>query len=153
MRFSILRHQQERPFRIPGDWTVIVYTPDGDDYRVIESLCFDEMLGSVARVLMTGWEAWRGESSIDREPSPVEWQLDIELVSGRWARDWNLFTIHCGDKFIGQLTNDETLGFIAAYCLTDGAMQLFSGLQTYEQWHAANHRWLQAPAALLEHVS
>jgi hypothetical protein len=154
MKFSILRHNSGYSTRdIPGSWTVIV---DGAERRVLSELCFDEMLGAAARLLLGSYQPWRlwNSSLWTFEPKPVEWQVDIDQCDD--APPWSgaHWCIYRGDEFSGELTSDETLGFLAIYCLSDGRRGLFGGLKTYQQTIAGSP-WLRdrQVVALLEHVA
>lgn len=88
-------------------------------------LCWDEMLGAVARFLLRDWfvgiSHWRRNHN-----DQCLYEIRIEQVGH------NLYTIFHNERSIDQLTFDEALGTIASFTLTD--RPLFSGFTTYEEW-------------------
>lgn len=108
-------------------------------------MCWDEMLGLVARIGLGASFPLRHDTASDRI---VETLSVIEVGAGYW-------TIICGDRFIDHLTFDEMLGFIAAYAAPNfRCRELFGGFKTYEQW-AQCDAWMHrrnpkpAPKALI----
>lgn len=153
MKFSILCHEQRAVCSIPGDWTVIV---EGAERRVLGGLCFDEMLGAAARLLLNSYRPWQQwiTAPWPLEGKAIAWQLDIEQCDDGPPWSQSRWCIYRGDTFSGELTADETLGFLAVYCLSNGRQGLFSGLKTYQQTIASSP-WLRdrAIAGILEHVA
>lgn len=109
-----------------------------------DHLCYDEMLGTVARLCLRG-ELREG---IDTgTPSPHE-----ALVVLRITRvERTSFTLEHDGQFIDRLTFDELLAFVAVY-LRSGE-QLFQGLRPYVECAAVHPSWLRphAVAGLLPH--
>ncbi len=130
----ILEREHGRPayaISMPGTWAI----RQGDN--LLTGLCWDEMLGGVARCLINGcdwpkplrWELQRFDHS-----SPA-WSLRVEPVpSGSPRRLSSDFTLFDDGKFCGPLTTDEAIGFIALYTSSNRERSLFGGMKTYEQW-------------------
>lgn len=93
-------------------------------------LCWDEMIEWIARSLIAGQQC----GYRDTPRHTTVWSLSVIETATR------LFTLRCADRFISELTAGEALAFISLYTSTDGQRQLFTGLQTYEQWTAVPWR-------------
>lgn len=112
-----------------SDWLVIM------DKRPMRGLCFDEMLGALARF---GLGHQFGAKRL-RHVSPRT--IAVTQIEDHW------WTIERGGKFISYLTFDEMLGFIACLVLT--GRELFSGMKTYEQTMRDKYQRRHPIAALL----
>lgn len=133
--FWIDLEQDNRAPRIPGWWRM----RQGE--HELNGLCWDEMLGCCARILINGLELRSGGFQDDYNP-PAVWSLRVEPIL-----DGVYWTIHKGGRFIDHMTPDEALGFIAAYTLT--GREMFMGFMTYEQWARRPYRAQQEIAGLL----
>ena len=120
MNFAIHKH-------IGGDWSIEL--ADG----TLSQLTWVEMLGELACLLMVGRQHL-AVPIIGLPPLAAVYSLSVKEVEPGY------YTVRRAAKFIDRLTCDEALGFLAAYTLTDGAQQLFTGLMTYEQW-VERFRW------------
>ena len=98
-------------------------------------LTWDEMLGGVARAFIREFFIGLTTDSIKYRVSSDEWQIEYEL---QIEEIHGLYLITDEDRFISHLTFDEMLGFIAQYTLIGS--QMFSGLQTYQQWIQGPYR-------------
>lgn len=96
------------------------------DGQYFTGLCWDEMLGAVARLFYTKQAPPR---PLLMYAARTAYSMSVVQVDG--GRYW---TLRIGDRFCDHLQSDEALGFIAAYTLTEGKRQLYHGFQTYEQW-------------------
>ena len=119
MNFTIHKHL-DRTYR-DG-----VYTIDRDG-KTCGPLVYAEMLGVVAKLLLQAkWPPYPFEEPAAVRLGPV-YSLHVALTD-------RFYTVRREGMFLDSMGGDETLGFIAAYTLTDGAKQLFGGMRTYEQW-------------------
>lgn len=121
--FTIVKHRE-------GFWTL------RQGLVTFDQVCWDEMLGLVARMLLNGTKLTRAYWRPYEPLPPIEYELRVSYCcpysgSKWWGDCWSLVR---GDQFVGWLCATEMLGFIAAYTLTDGEKQLFRGMRTYEQW-------------------
>ena len=105
------------------EWSLVVHV-DGC-VRVIAGLCWDEMIGQIARIGLKqigpipNWP--------DRSPVPDS-RLCLTVTN---TDDGCLWCVEREFRFLDHLTCDEMLGFVASYTLT--GRQLFGGMKTYGQ--------------------
>ena len=102
--------------------------PVGDFGWRINALCWDELLGCIARICLT--------ESVPRGPVAFDWVRE-RAVLWTWTvtqvEPTGFYTIEDGTgRFIEQLSFDEMLGFVARYIIE--GKETFHGFLTYEQW-------------------
>lgn len=124
MKFTIHKHVH-RTNHGGGTWSI------DKDTGTLSELCWEEMLGEVAMMLMAGRPHRFSATARSCSPLGSVYSLIVFECEPGW------YTIRRGGRFIDRLACNEALGFIAAYTLTDGERSLFTGLQTYEEW--VNH--------------
>lgn len=115
-------HKHVGPYAHGGWWTV----ERGN--TVCGPLHYSEMLGVVAKILLQAkFPPYPFEP---KKHSPLAPLYSLHVTTDNCGH----YTIRRGPLFTGLFCEDEALGFIAAYTITDGERQLYRGLGTYERW-------------------